>query len=136
MFERFICVFGRLITCPFKTPLSIGEIRDVMSDYLVVFHCDIQRHDICGFVIEGFEISDVDNVLVMSDDVTDGLNIVYISPLDVGYFIESPPPVNVLVGAFFPLWSVGTLVIRNPPSSKWLVGMGPCQAPPHLLSHY
>jgi len=75
-----------------------------MSDYLVddifirVFHCDVQRHDIRGVVMERFEMSDVGNLLVLSDDVTDGVNIFYISPLDVGYLIGSPPPGTVLVG--------------------------------------
>jgi len=60
-----------------------------MSDYLVdgifirVFHSDVQRHDIRRVVIEGFEISDVGNVLMMSDEVTDSENIFYISPLDI-----------------------------------------------------
>ena len=52
-----------------------------MSDYLVddificVFHCDVQRHDIRGVVREGFEMSDIGNVLVLSDEVTDCVNI-------------------------------------------------------------
>ena len=100
------------ITCH-NTPLSIGGIRDVMSDYLVddifirVFHCDVQRHDIRGVVIEGFEMSDVGNVLVLCDEVTDCVNIFYISPLDVGYFIGSPPPGTVLVGGAFPAFVGG-----------------------------
>ena len=67
-----------------------------MSDCLVddifirVFHCDVQRHDIRGIVIEGFEMSDVGNVLVLCDELTDCINIFYISPLDVNYFIGSP----------------------------------------------
>jgi len=75
--KRFPCVVRRLITCPSNTPLSIGGIRDVMSDYLVddmfirAFHCDIQRHD----VIEGFEMSDAGNILVLCDEVTDYVNI-------------------------------------------------------------
>ena len=52
-----------------------------MSDYLVddifirVFHCDIQRHDVRGIVIERFEVSEVGNVLVLCDEVTDCVNI-------------------------------------------------------------
>ena len=78
-----------------------------MSDYLVddifirVFHCDIKWHDIRGIVTEGFEMSDVGNVLVLCDEVTDCVNIFYTSPLDVGYFIGSPPPGTVLVGGPF-----------------------------------
>ena len=51
-----------------------------MSDYLVddifirFFHGDVQRHDIRGGVIDGFEMSDVGNVLVLSE-VTDSVNI-------------------------------------------------------------
>ena len=111
-----------------------------MSNYLVdnifirVFHCDVQRHDIRRVVIEGFEVSDVSNVLVLCDEVTDCVNIFYISPLDVGYLIGSPPP-GTVPWALFLLSSVGTLVIRNLPPSKRLVGMGPCQAPLQLSSH-
>ena len=108
-----------------------------MSDYLVdnifirVFHCDIKRHDKRVVVIEGFKMSVVGYVLVLSDEVTDCVNIFYTSPLDVGYFIGSPPPRTILVGALsrFSRW-----VLSLP--SKWLVGMGPCQAPPQLLSQY
>jgi len=137
--ERFPCVVRRLITCPSNMPLSIGGIRDVMCNYLVddifirIFDCDVHRHDIRGVVTEGFEMSDVSNVPVLCDEVTDYVNIFYISPLDVDYFIGSPPPGTVLVGGpFFLLSSVGTLEIRNLPPSKRLVGMGPCQAPPQL----
>ena len=81
---------------------------------------------------------DVGNVLVRCDEVIDCVNIIYISPLDVGYFVGSLPPGTVLVkgGGLFLLSSVGTLVTQNLPPSKRLVGMGPCQAPPQLLSHY
>ena len=50
--ERFPCVIRRLMTCPSNMPLSIGGIRDIMSDYLVddifirVFLCYVQRHNI------------------------------------------------------------------------------------------
>ena len=100
-------------TLPSNTPLSIGGIRDVMSDYLVdnifirVFHCDVQWLHIRGIVIEGFEMSDVGNVLVLCDEVTDCVNIFYISPLDVCYFIGSPPPGTVLVGGPFPAFVGG-----------------------------
>ena len=111
--ERFPCVVRRLITCPSNTPLGIGGIGDVMSDYLVddisirVFLCDVQRHDIRGIVIERFEMSDFGNVLVMCDEVTDSVNIFYISPLDVGYFIGSPLPGTILVEGPF------SLAVRN-----------------------
>ena len=68
--ERFPCVVRRLITCPSNTPLSIGGIRDLMSDYLVddifihVFHCDVQQHDIRGVVIERFEMTDYVNIFL------------------------------------------------------------------------
>ena len=58
-----------------------------MSDYLVddifirVFNCDVHRHDTRGVVIERFKMSDVCNVLVLCDEVTDCVNIFYISPL-------------------------------------------------------
>ena len=64
--------------------------------FIRVFHCDVQRHDIRGVVIEGYEMSDVGNVLVLCDEVTDCVNIFYISPLDVRYFI----PGTVLVAQF------------------------------------
>ena len=44
----------------------------------------------CGVVIEGFEMSDVGNVLVLSDEVTDVENIFYTSPLKVGYLSYGP----------------------------------------------
>ena len=79
------CVVRHLITCPYSnTLLSFGGIRNVITDYLVddififVFHCDDQWEDIKSeswFVIEGFEMSDVANVLVVSDEVTDCVNI-------------------------------------------------------------
>ena len=106
--ERFPCVIRRLITGPSNAPLVIGGIRDVMSDcvvndiFILVFHCDVQRHDIRGAVIEGFEMSDVSYALVLSDEVTDCVNIFFISPLDVGCFIRSLPPGTVLVGGAFP----------------------------------
>ena len=85
-----------------------------MSDNLVddisirVFHCDVQRHDIRGVVIEGFEVSDVSNVLVQCDEVTDCVNIFYISPLGGGCFIGSPPPgPEVLLGGPFPAFVAG-----------------------------
>ena len=52
-----------------------------MSDHLVdnifirFFHCDVLRHDIRGIVIEGFEVSDVCNELVLCDEVTNCVNI-------------------------------------------------------------
>ena len=76
--ERFLCVVRRLITCPSDTPLSIGGIRD----------------DIRGIVLEGFEMSDVCNVLVLCDEVADCVNIFYISPLDVGLFHRAPSTRN------------------------------------------
>ena len=48
-----------------------------MSDYLFD---DIFK--IRGVVVEGFEMSDVDNVLVLCDKVTDCVNIFYI----INYF--------------------------------------------------
>ena len=96
-----------------KTP---GGIKDIMSKNLVdnifirVFHCDVQRqcstamfNDIRGVVMEGFVMSDVGKVLVLSNEETE-LCKYYISLSDVGFFIGSPPPGTVLVGgAHFPL---------------------------------
>ena len=88
-------------------------IRDVMSDYLVddmfilVFNCDVQRRKIRGVVIEAFEISDVGNIVVLSDEVTDSLYIICITSLDVVYFMEGPLHQELyLSGALFPLSSV------------------------------
>jgi len=53
-------------------------------------------------VIEGFEMSDVGSVLLLSDEVTDGVNIFYIRTLDVGFFMGSPPPGTKHVGGSFP----------------------------------
>ena len=98
--------------CPSNTPLGIGGIKNIMSDYLVddificVFHCDVQRHYIRGVVMKGFGMSDVGNVLVLSDEVADSVNIFYISPLDVGRwalcvgFIGSTPPGTILVEGY------------------------------------
>ena len=84
------------------------------------------RH-IRGVVIEGFDMSDIGNVLVLKDEVTDCINIFYISPLDVGYFIASPPLGTILVGGPFPALVGGySRNTKSPPS----------QAPPQLLSHY
>ena len=66
--------------CPSYTTLGIGRISDVVFGYIqvdhifiCVFHCDIQRHDI-SWVVGRFEMSDVGNVIVLSDDVTDRVN--------------------------------------------------------------
>ena len=91
--KRFPCIV-RPHNLPSNMPLGIRGIRNVMSDCLVddifilVFHCDDQRHNIRGVVLEGFEMSAGD-VGVLSDEVTDSVNIIYISLLDVGYFIGS-----------------------------------------------
>ena len=69
--------------------LSFLDLMKINLDHpkwsrLWVFHCDVQRNDISGIVIVGFEMSDVGYVLVLSDEVADGVNMFYISPLDVG----------------------------------------------------
>ena len=80
--ERFPCVVRRLITCPSNTPLGIGGIIDVMSDYLVdnifirVFHYDVQWYDICGGVIERFEMSDVGNHSNMTSFLTNRFTLI------------------------------------------------------------
>ena len=68
-------------------------------DYFVVVVCNlIEKNSSVSFtaifsgttyrvVMEGFDMSDVGNVLVLSDEVTDSVNIFYISSLDVRYFI-------------------------------------------------
>jgi len=70
--------------------LGIGEMRDVINDYLV--------DDILFCV---FQISDVDYVLMLCDEVTDSVNISCISQFDVGYF-KGDPPGTILVGGLFP----------------------------------
>ena len=79
-----------------------------MADYLIddiffcVFHCNNHRHDI-SWVVEGLKMNDFSYVLMLSDEVTDCVNVFYISPLDVGYFKGSSSPGTILIGARFPL---------------------------------
>ena len=110
-----------------------------MSDYLVdiifilVFHCDVQRHDIRWVVVEGFDVSDVDYVLVAIEEVTDYININYIIQLDVVIFNGAPPSGSIFLGGPFPAFVGG--YSRNP-KTKWLVAMVPYQVPPRLLRQY
>ena len=75
--------------------------NQVDNIFIRVFHNNVQRHDIRRVVVERFEMSDVGNVLVLGDEDTDCVNIFYISPSDVGYFIGSPPPGTILDGVLF-----------------------------------
>jgi len=81
-----------------------------MSDYLVddrficVFYCDIQRHDISWVVVEKLEMSDVGHVLVLSDEVSDCVNVFYISQFDVGYFKGLPPQESICWGPWLALY--------------------------------
>ena len=73
--ERFPCLVRRLITCQSHTLLGISRMRDIMSEYLVddifirVFHCIVQRHDICGVMMEGFEMSNVGVSVLLSNQI-------------------------------------------------------------------